>query len=210
VPPAGDAAATPVLPAGVTAVDDARRVTFVLSGGNRIVARRIGEDPEFIWVDTEGQLARIRKSEIVTMEFQTALPPPPPVTAVPPNLTYTPPPPRATHPGRSMVIWGAVLLGVGYTLAIVAALDDTTGSDGTSFLLAIPAVGPFIFAATPAADRQPGPYIVDGLLQVGGLVLMYFGLRRMSEASDEAPSRVPRVGLSVGQHGAFARATWAL
>lgn len=210
----GDAGPPPALPAGVTPIEDARSVTFVLSGGNRIVARRIGEDPEYVWVETDGHQARIRKTDIASMDFQggparPAAPPPPVTNAPPANFQYYNPPPPAPK-GRGMVIWGGIMLGVGYTLAIAASTNESTGTDGSSILLAIPLVGPFFFAGTDAAEGEPMIWILDGLMQIGGLGLLYFGIRKLSEQPDRPDPRTPRVGLSISPHGAFAQATWAL
>jgi len=215
-PPVVDAAPPPpALPAGVMPIQDGRTVTFVLTGGNRVVARRIGEDPEFVWIEANGRQARIRKAEIASMEFQgTGAPPPPAFSSPgqpqqPPPLQYYTPPPPAPR-GRGMVIWGGVLLGVGYTIAIAASLDDSTGTDGSSMLLAIPIVGPFLFAATDAAESEPAVWILDGLMQAGGVLLLYIGIRRLQERPEPVRERRPHLVMSVGPHRVDAGVRWTL
>ena len=218
-PPIVPSAEAPRLPEGVTAIEDPRPVTFTLTGGNRVVARRVGEDSEFFWVETDGRLARIRKAEIATMDFQTAAstaaaPPRAPVRDdewVHPRARPQPQPRR----GRGMVIWGSILAGVGYSLAIAGTFSDSTADDGTAMLLAIPIAGPFLYAGTGAERGEAGVWVVDGLLQAGGVVLLYIGIRRLQETPDRPESprrarRAPVVGLSFGPHGGFAQATWTL
>jgi hypothetical protein len=214
-PPVVEAAPPPpALPAGVTPIVDARDVTFVLTGGNRVVGRRIGEDPEFIWIEANGRQARVRKSEIATMDFRVGVAPPPPTFSSP--RQQQPPPlqfyvqPTPAPRGRGMVIWGGVLLGVGYTIAIAAALDDSTGTDGSSLLLAIPVVGPFLFAATDAAESEPAMFILDGLMQAGGVLLLYIGIRRLQERPEPVRDERPRLVMSVGPHRVDAGVRWTL
>lgn len=219
-PPVVDATPPPpALPAGVTPIQDARDVTFVLTGGNRVVGRRIGEDPEFIWIEANGRQARIRKTEIATMDFQTGVAPAPPSFSGPPRQQqqqqqppplqfYVPPTPAPR--GRGMVIWGGVLLGVGYTIAIAAALDDSTGTDGSSMLLAIPVVGPFFFAATDAAEAEPAVFILDGLMQAAGVLLLYIGIRRLQERPEPVRDHRPRLVMSVGPDRVDAGLRWTL
>jgi hypothetical protein len=72
-PPPPVVTATPPysLPDTVTPVQDSRPMRFIMEGGNVVVARRVGEDPEFFWVLRDGALARVRKSEVSSMDFRT-------------------------------------------------------------------------------------------------------------------------------------------
>lgn len=207
--------AAPALPEGVTRIDDERPVTFVLTGGNRVVARRIGEDPEFFWVEADGRMARIRKADIASVDFQASAgsPPPPTVPQRPiRDDEWVRVPREAPAPrGRGMVIWGSIMFGLGYTAAIAGSLSEDTADDGTGMLLLLPIAGPFLYAATGAERREAGPWVIDGLLQVGGVVLLYFGVTRMREGQPrQQRSRAPSLDVSFGPHGGFAQATWTL
>lgn len=216
-PPAEPAPAqaqpAPALPEGVTPIQDAQPVTFVLTGGNRIVARRVGEDAEFFWVESDGRMARIRKADIASVDFRPDLAPPPPAAPARPATdreawSQVAPPPEAPR-GRGMVIWGSILFGLGYTAAIAGSLSSETADDGTALLLALPIAGPFLYAATGAERSEAAPWVIDGLLQAGGVVLLYFGIQRMREPP-RRPRRGPFLDAAIGPHGGFAQATWAL
>ena len=61
----------PTLPASVTPLRDERPARFELTGGNVFAATRVGEDAEFFWVQLpSGQLARVRKSEVVSLRYR--------------------------------------------------------------------------------------------------------------------------------------------
>ncbi|MBI2894147.1 MAG: hypothetical protein HYY06_11400 [Deltaproteobacteria bacterium] len=199
------------LPPSVTPIEDPRPMRFVMAGGNLVVGRRVGEDPEFVWIVLDGQLARVRKAEISSMDFRVDEPAPPasPPVALPshhetralPQTFEIAEPPRRR--GRGLVIWGAILLGISYGLSSLAALSQESES---AILLAIPIVGPALYATTDdVKDDDITLFIGLSLVQAAGALMLYFGVRRLNEEPERPRRRFMGLVPEVGPSGAGLR-----
>jgi hypothetical protein len=192
--------ASPVLPPSVTPIHDDRPMRFVMLGGNVVAGRRVGEDREFFWVALEpgGQLARVRKSEVGSMDYRTGeLAPAGPAPAArtepetPPPLDIGPDDPSngRSRRGRGLVIGGGVLFGLFYLGTAVYA----PAAPGPGSLLFIPIFGPIFYgAAQELGGDEMALMVIASLLQAAGALMLYFGVRQMTQSSDaEAASGSP-------------------
>lgn len=198
VPPTSGAQA-PVLPEGVAALAGERPMRFFLVGGNSIVATRIGEDAEYFWVrGQDGALARVRKSEIARMSYQTTEPPPrrreperPP--SLLPLEEEEAEGAGARRPGRGLIIGGAVLFGIFYGGTLLFA----PGAEGPGALLLIPVFGPVVYGlARDGTTEDIGGLAVVSALQGAGALMLILGLRQSAAADEDR-------GRRTGEHGAL-------
>ncbi|HVY45214.1 MAG TPA: hypothetical protein VHB21_05005, partial [Minicystis sp.] len=87
----------------------------------------------------------------------------------------------ATRARKGLVITGGVLFGTFWLFsALGAAIANDTG-DRNAWPFYVPAVGPFIALATEGQTRQlesslTFAYVLDGLIQTGGLAMFVGGL----------------------------------
>jgi hypothetical protein len=110
----------------------------------------------------------------------------PPAILPPAKLPYEdgdPVPPGyqvKTRAMRSMVIAGAVTLGVPYLVSLLTAstvLADDSRQGGRIAALYAPIVGPFITVGTSRAEGAETFWLVlDGVAQTGGAVMLIYGL----------------------------------
>jgi hypothetical protein len=197
-PPAAPEAA--VLPEGIAALAGERPMRFFLTGGNSVVATRIGEDAEYFWVRSEeGGLARIRKSEIARMSYQIDL-----ATEAPPQRREPERPPSllpleeeegqgasARQPGRGLIVGGAVLFGIFYGGTLLFA----PGAEGPGALLLIPIVGPVVYGlARDGSAEDLGGLAVVTALQGAGALMLYLGLRQAGAARENRRRRTAEHG----------------
>ncbi|MBI2894616.1 MAG: hypothetical protein HYY06_13770 [Deltaproteobacteria bacterium] len=203
------APAPPVLPPGVTPIHDDRPMRFVMTGGNVVAGRRVGEDQEFFWVALEpgGELARVRKSEVGSMDYRLGEPAPDaPASAAaraeraepetPPPLDLGPEDPSSgrARRGRGLVIGGGVLFGLFYLGTAVYA----PAAPGPGALLFIPIFGPIFYgAAQELGGDEMALMVIASLLQAGGALMLYLGVRQMTQSSqDEAAGESPSFALA--------------
>jgi hypothetical protein len=198
--PPSDTADTPSgsfsLPSSVTPISDERPMRFVMGGGNVVVGRRIGEDADFFWILIDGRPARVRKSEVASMDYRVDEPAPSherEAQELPPPLDsgFGDVEPRR-HRGTGLVIGGSILFGLFYLGSAVYA----PSADGPGGLLLIPVFGPIFYGfAQELGGDDMAVLVVASVLQAGGALMVYFGLRQMAAGHRGEARRAGRLAV---------------
>lgn len=184
------------LPEGVRPLPGERPMRFFMTGGNTLVATRIGEDAEYFWVrQGSGALARIRKTEIGRMSYDLHEPSASRTPERPPSLLPLEQDgdvgERTSPPGRGLIVGGAVLFGIFYGGTLLFA----PGADGPGELLLIPVFGPIVYGlARDASAEDVGGLAVVTALQGAGALMLYLGIRQSSRAATNSRGRTAEHG----------------
>ncbi len=161
---------------------------------------------------------------------QTQDPPPPPPPPMQPWRAYVPPayqsarPPRpvlipyeegtpvppgariVTRPRLGLIITGASIFGSVWLLtAMAGTLVSSSGSRDEGLWLALPVIGPFVYAAASDRVSSAGAFwlVFDGLVQGGALTMLVVGATNPGRyvAYDQVVARAPRWMLTPGFAG---------
>lgn len=187
-----EAALPPIVEPGPRPLD-ARPMRFLLSTGAVVIGTRIGENAEAIGVQTGAGVTTLRKSDIVSMDYQVErgrsfdlrsqpvpLARPAPPVPEPPPLA---PAPRR-HPGRGATIAGAIIFSLSYAVSCLGALVAVNVGDDVGFLLALPVAGPVLWGVTDRDNLATALVLTAG--QTLGAALLTHGIMSAHEADEVA------------------------